>query len=73
MTTLLQRIRNIWKISSIDKPVFFDENRVYHTFEDKEEEMKKINYVQVPEKPKMAQIIKRKLSIDEEVNKILEE
>jgi hypothetical protein len=48
-----QRIKNLWRLSSVDKPVFFDENRIFKTFEDKEKE--------IEEKPKkMAVIIKRK-------------
>ncbi len=55
---LIARIKNLWKISSIDKPVFFDENRAFHTYPEKEKE--------IQEAPKrQAQIIKKRDPIAE--------
>jgi hypothetical protein len=60
MITLKQRIKNLWKLSSFDTSTISDSII---------ENIKK----ELEPKPKMAQIIKRKLSIDEEVNKILQD
>ena len=58
MTTLIQRLKNIWRLG-----------------EDKHIPFENIDLLPISELPKrpQAQIIKRKLSIDEEVNKILQD
>ena len=62
MTTLLQRIKNLWKLS---------ENKDTFAMVQKYIELEK--EIAMKPRPPQAQIIKRKLSIDEEVDNILKE
>jgi hypothetical protein len=74
MITLKQRIRNLWRLSSLELWESWDEHGYLDKKNVKHLVAKNETNIEFPkeEKPKMAKIIKRKLkSIEEEVDDIL--